>query len=67
MKRFTSAALVLGALMALAPAGAFAQGFERDRVIRDRIVLRHDIRDRAFEHARDRRDWRERVRFDRCR
>lgn len=53
--------------MALAPAGAFAQGFERDRVIRDRIVLRHDIRDRAFEHARDRRDWRERVRFDRCR
>ena len=65
MKRFTSAAMVLGALMALAPAGAFAQGFQRDRVVRERVVLRHDVRVRAFEHAR--RDWRERVRFDRCR
>ncbi len=62
MKRFTSAAMVLGALMALAPAGAFAQGFQRDRV-----VVVHQDRGRAFEHARDRRDWRERVRFDRCR
>ncbi len=61
MKRFTFASMALGALMALAPAGAFAQGFNRERV----IVVHHN--DRAFDHARDRRDWRERVRFDRCR
>jgi hypothetical protein len=67
MKRITSAALALGALMALAPAGAFARGFERDQVVRERVVLRHEFRGRAFEHARIRRDWRETVRFDRCR
>ncbi len=53
--------------MALAPAGAFAQGFERDRVVRERVVVRHEFRDRAFEHARYRRDWRERIRFEHCR
>ena len=64
MKRFTSAALVLGAMMALAPAGAFARGSDRDRDVnygrrdfRERVVVRHDDRGRGFERSRD---WRER-------
>lgn len=68
MKRFTSAALVLGALMAIIPEGAFAQGFDRDRDDhRARIEVRHDYRDARGERARESREHVRRIHYDRCR